>query len=366
MNRYRLPAYLLSASIFFCLIFFVPACFLLRNSADITGDPPSDTWVPVQVSATDGTYHDRVRVSWDALDEAAAYMVYRSTSPDGNYESLTDHITQLSYDDREVEIGTHYFYSVTAFNIDYVESKPSQYNDGFASSPTAPPAPTYVASSDGIYYDRVNVIWNASEGGVFYRVYRGAAALGPFTQLGSDLSTTVFNDNTVGPGQFFYKVVAFNSSNEESAHSDIDPGYRALTDQEFLFEYNKTIVCSNDKLVLMHKGGSDAIGEETQYGDVSGTCTYKATGNIMGADVVITYDNYCDYYLILNGTQETHIQFPAWNENGYLDGTVYVSGVYNGYVRYDLDIVSGDAGGGYYYVSQNGGPETQVSWEFLE
>ncbi len=359
-------SYVVYVSLLFGLIFLVSACFLFRNPADITGDTQSGTWVPVQVSATDGTYHDRVRISWDALDEAAAYMVYRAASPDGTYEKLSSRITDLSYDDREVETGTHYFYSVTAFNIDDVESRLSQYNDGFASSPTAPPAPAHVASSDGSYYDRVAVNWDASDGALFYRLFRSAAPLGPFARLGGDLSETVYNDYAVQPGQFFYKVAAFNGSGEESAHSDVDPGYRALTDQEFLFEYNKTVIRSNDKLVLMHKDGSDAIGEETQYGDVSGVCTYKATGNIMGADVVITYTGYCDYYLVLNGVQKTHIVFPAWNENGYLTGTVYVSGVYNGYVRYDLDIVSGDAGGGFYYASQNGGPETQVSWEFLE
>ncbi len=366
MKLNKLRIYLLSVIICFGVIFFVPACFLFRNSADITGDTPSDTWAPSQVSATDGTYHDHVRISWEALNGAVEYMVYRSASPNGNYEQLSSRITDLYYDDHAVETGTHYFYSVTAFNIDDMESHLSQYNDGFASYPTAPPAPAHVASSDGSYYDKVSVAWDTSDGATYYRVYRAEAPLGPFIQLGGNLPVTVYDDYSVQPGKFFYKIAAFNSDNEESAHSDVDPGYRALTDQEFLFEYNKTVVRSNDKLVLMHNDGSDAIGEEIQYGDVSGTCSYKATGNIWGADVSITYSNYCDYYLVLNGTQETNIGFPAWDKDGSLTGTVYVSGVYNGYVRYALEIVNGDAGGGYYYASQNGAPETQVSWEFLE
>jgi len=366
MNLNKLRTYLLPVFICFGVVFFIPACFLFRNSADITGDVPSDTWVPVQVSATDGIYHDRVLISWDALNGAFAYMVYRSSSPDGTYEQLSDRVTDLYFDDYEVETGTHYFYSVTAFNIDDMESHLSQYSDGFASSPTAPPAPAHVLSSDGSYYDEVSVAWDVSDGATYYRAYRAGAPLGPFIQHGGDLSVTAYEDYSVQPGQYFYKIAAFNSDGEESAHSAVDPGYRALTDQEFLFEYNKTVIRSNEKLVLMHNDGSDAIGEEIQYGDVSGTCMYKATGNIWGADVAITYSNYCDYYLVLNGTQETNIGFPAWDKDGSLTGTVYISGLYNGYVCYALEIVNGDAGGGYYYVSQNGGPETQVSWEFLE
>jgi hypothetical protein len=51
------------------------------------------------------------------------------------------------------------------------------------------------------------------------------------------------------------------------------------------------------------------------------------------------------------------------SENGTMSGTVTVSSpAYNGTVRYALVITGGNASGGYWYVSQDGAPETQIPW----
>jgi len=48
-----------------------------------------------------------------------------------------------------------------------------------------------------------------------------------------------------------------------------------------------------------------------------------------------------------------------------MTGSVNISGIYNGYVRYDLVITKKVASGGKYYVSQDEGPESQFPGDLL-
>jgi len=55
---------------------------------------------PTNVRASDGTYTDRVEVTWTASDNATAYEVWRHTSDDTNQASrITENLTVTRYDD---------------------------------------------------------------------------------------------------------------------------------------------------------------------------------------------------------------------------------------------------------------------------
>lgn len=96
----------------------------------------------------------------------------------------------------------------------------------------------------------------------------------------------------------------------------------------------------------------------------AGTCVYTASGGLSGADILITYSDYCDLYMTMNGTQHTVIN-DVFSQNGTLTGCqIDVTGVYTGYVRYNLIISGGKPAGGYYYVSQDGGAETQIPYNY--
>jgi len=70
---------------------------------------------PTNLSASDGEYADRIEVSWDPVDGAANYLLYRSTAQEGPYELLVD-VTEPTYQDREVATGVEYWYRVRACN----------------------------------------------------------------------------------------------------------------------------------------------------------------------------------------------------------------------------------------------------------
>ncbi|MFU8827778.1 MAG: hypothetical protein ACNA70_09870, partial [Brevefilum sp.] len=101
--------------------YWVKAC----NSAGCSGYSAYNTGyravsipsAPTGVAATDGTYHDKVRVSWNTSSGATSYRVYRNTSGSSPGEGdLHATPTGSPYDDYDVVFGQLYYYWVKACN----------------------------------------------------------------------------------------------------------------------------------------------------------------------------------------------------------------------------------------------------------
>jgi formylglycine-generating enzyme required for sulfatase activity len=84
---------------------------------------------PTGVSATDGVYSDRVKITWNAVTGAAGYRIYRATSATGSYTVLTTVAGTYHYD--YVSPGAAYYYKVAAYIGNY-ESALSNYDSGFS------------------------------------------------------------------------------------------------------------------------------------------------------------------------------------------------------------------------------------------
>jgi PKD repeat protein len=115
-----------------------------------TPTTPPDPPVPTGVSASDGTFPDRVRVTWNASLGAAGYWVYRNTfnSPPAKEIAFT---SATSFDDLTAGPGQLYWYWLRAIASSGSTSTYSLPDTGFASTaptptPTAPqPTPTPTA-----------------------------------------------------------------------------------------------------------------------------------------------------------------------------------------------------------------------------
>ena len=73
---------------------------------------------PTNVAATDGSYTDRVRVTWTASANATAYEVWRNTSNNSGTATKISSadVTGPTYDDTTAMAGTNYWYWVKAKN----------------------------------------------------------------------------------------------------------------------------------------------------------------------------------------------------------------------------------------------------------
>jgi len=173
-------------------------------------NPDAPTWC----AATDGTYCDRVVVTWPDVAGESGYRLYR----DGSQLGADLPAGTTSAVDVTAVPGQPYEYWVRAFNA-CGPSGDSQHDSGYRRP--APASPSVCAATDGFYCDKVVVTWSDVSGEDGYRVYRDGV------QVGGDLpaGTSSWDDFSAVPGQTYqYWVCAFTAcSSGDSPH---DSGYR--------------------------------------------------------------------------------------------------------------------------------------------
>ena len=204
------------------------------SSATITANFAEDavpTVVPAipVISATDGTYEDRVVITWKAVPTATSYEVYRNTTntPDGS--DLLGTVSDVIFEDNTAEFNNVYYYFVKAKNS-IGPSNFSTGNSGYVAK--APSIPGAVTASDGTYFDKVRVSWSKVVGATSYLVFRmDSATPAPDPNLKTDLigETTAlflddFGDDLDITGKYYYWIAAKND-NVTTAISKPNIGY---------------------------------------------------------------------------------------------------------------------------------------------
>jgi S-formylglutathione hydrolase FrmB len=203
------------------IILVVISLFYLATEVEAQSDgKPS---VPTNVQASDGTYMDKVQVTWTASSGATSYTVYRATSTSRWVTKVVIGSTSnTSYDDTTASVGRSYYYWVKASNS-YGTSAYSAYDKGYRSD-GRPPVPTNVQASDGTYMDKVQVTWTASPGATSYTVYRATLQWGTKTALGTTSETT-YDDTTALAGKIYYYYIKATNANGMSNFSVYDTGW---------------------------------------------------------------------------------------------------------------------------------------------
>ncbi len=177
--------------------------------------------LPTGVSATDGAYTDRVRVTWNASPGATSYEIWRDVAQGGPY-NLRGTVTGTIYDDMDASPGVVYWYKIKACNPSGCSAF-SAADSGFT-FPSAPDPVTNVSASDGTHNDRVRITWTASLGTATYEVYRSDSEGGTYALRGTATGTT-YDDTGVTVGTtYWYRVRACNTAGC-SAFSVPDAGY---------------------------------------------------------------------------------------------------------------------------------------------
>ena len=69
---------------------------------------------PTEVSASDGTYTDKVRITWNASSGATAYGIIRNITNNLSSGTVLNIVNTLSYDDTSAVAGTTYYYWIAA------------------------------------------------------------------------------------------------------------------------------------------------------------------------------------------------------------------------------------------------------------
>jgi len=182
---------------------------------------------PANVSASNGTRSDRIEISWDAVDDADSYHIYRSSSEGGDYVEVAGSPTgaEIIYDTSVEDYGT-YWYKVTAAN-DHGESDLSASDDGYLRLDP----PQGVTATDQAYEDKIVVSWTwpsglAEPGG--FKVYRATDESGANQVLLTDpylpFGTTSYEDATVPDESVYWYGLSAVWNGLESELSTRDAG----------------------------------------------------------------------------------------------------------------------------------------------
>ncbi len=185
--------------------------------------PPATPSTP---SASDGSYTDRVRVSWSSVSGATSYQVFRCTSSSTSScgAGFTD--SASPYDDYAAAPGVTYFYRVKACNTAGCSGY-SSYNTGYRLAP--PATPSTPSASDGSYTDRVRVSWSSVSGATSYQVFRCTSSSTSSCGAGFTDSASPYDDYAAAPGvTYYYRVKACNAAGC-SSYSTYNTGYRGAT-----------------------------------------------------------------------------------------------------------------------------------------
>jgi len=174
---------------------------------------------PTGLTASDGTYTDKVALSWTGSAGATSYQVYRATSAMGTKAGPAT-TAATTTNDTTATPGITYWYFVKACRGANC-SDFSAYDTGWRN--IAPP--TNLRASDGTFPDKVRITWTASLGATSYKLYRAVSATDAKTLLGSTAGTTA-NDTLAAPGVTYYYWVQACRGAVCSDFSAYDTGYK--------------------------------------------------------------------------------------------------------------------------------------------
>ncbi len=258
------------------------------------------------VKVSDGTYNNKVDITWDKIEGAEFYTLQRIYNAPFNTKlgknvpvetnTLISQTKQTSHTDNTIPFG-QYLYIVTAYKTNITEIKES--------------------NSDRKKREKL-----MEESG---------------TNINIPLETN---------------IIAISSMS--------DVGHRTVTDTEFFLEFQKAIDSSLPRIRTMKM--LNFFGEKKD-GWKNGQLIYKTTGIIKKPfKVTIKYTDFIDQSLKINGTYEVQI-FKLLSQEGKLVGTFNVEGIYNGTVTHNLIIDGGQSVGGTYDVQQKGKPLVSLPWD---
>jgi hypothetical protein len=242
----------------------------------------------------------------------------------------------------------------------------------------------FIANPNGVY--PVKVEWQAPSDSTSlsgYNVYRSTKPDSGFRKINEtpipSSENCYFDHNETAKTRtyYYYRVLTVNSLEQGTEYSSTEKGYGSLTPEQYMREYNKTAINSQTKLTLMHKSNDmDKLGSETAKGAISGTLSYNAKIDGLGARITMHYDNYADFYIedkneasgvyfLITGDTNTSANMSA---NGSMDGVVTCKGMYPGSVSYNnIQIKGGAAGGGTYGIKRDGfDGQIEVDWKIGE
>jgi len=180
---------------------------------DLIDTVPDSIPAPGDIRGSKGVYTDRIEISWQEIDGADFYLVYRGDNEKGILEEA-GRTEKPFYSDDSLPPGVTYVYAVkSGITGSRLISDFSEIVEGWTGEektvPGIPGGLTYA-----LYREEPLLIWDPVETAEGYTVYRWDDGKEAFLKIGSSTDST-YLDRTFGKipggGIVYYIVEAFNS-----------------------------------------------------------------------------------------------------------------------------------------------------------
>ena len=156
------------------------------------------------VSASEGVYYDKVRVTWSPANNATGYDVYRSG------RLIASNLTGLGYDDAGVTAVSNNYYTVVAKNAD---GRAPESALSLGSVKFFDPINDLTATQGSII-NTAQLHWGAVTGATSYKVYRATTPGGASTLIGAETDPGYKDTSTRADTYYYYTVTPVVGSNE--------------------------------------------------------------------------------------------------------------------------------------------------------
>jgi len=257
-------------------------------------------------------------VAWNASTEACVtgYNVYRSTTSWGSFTLIATLGNVTHFTDVGLSLGATRYYRVAAVDGDGNTSAQTDSASATAVENVPPAVPTSLTARKAPYTSgQVGLAWTADSepdlGG--YKVFRSLTAEGPYSLIASVGKVTTYLDTGLVDGNsYYYRIAAFDTSNNLSAPSATTSMLlSATTTGDARYENTDSHVSFTSGWVLVDSGayGTGSSGGSLDYA----TSATSAVPNQTAATLTFT------------GTYATWIGLQAANRG--IAG-VYVDGVF--------------------------------------
>jgi len=153
------------------------------------------------VAVTNVASSGKVKLTWEEVDGAETYMVYRSTSKNGTYKKMYS-TGGTRYTNTSAKPGFTYYYKIVA--VGEAASTRSDYSKIIKSTCDLA-RPTVTTSKTG---GKPTLAWKPIQGATAYKVYRSTSKSGKYTLLKTVTDTTYIHAKAKKGTTYYYKVRA--------------------------------------------------------------------------------------------------------------------------------------------------------------
>ena len=254
------------------------------------------------VSASDGTYTDKVDISWNTVVGASHFRLYRNTINDpASSVAISTWQTALTYPDITAVTGTIYYYWVKASQdaSGTVATGLGGGDNGFRNFLP----PTNVEADGGTSTVFTHISWQASAGAAKYQVYRGLnSTFSSAIPISNWQTFLTFKDYSGTPGFLYYYWVkaAGDTLLTISSESAYNTGFRKISAPQV----DATTGLFTNKVVITWQAATGATYYQIRRSTIENptlTTTirgYVKTSLLSFEDITAVQGQYYNYYVI--------------------------------------------------------------------